>query len=48
VGEHAVVADGGAEAAEGDAEQGHADNFETGDREKDQTDDRKNVFTYIG
>ena len=43
VGEHTVVADGGAEAAEGNAEQGHANDFEAGDREKDQTDDRKSV-----
>src|SRR5467141_833136 len=43
VGEHAMVADGGAEAAEGDAQYRHAGDFEAGNREKDQTDDRKNV-----
>src|SRR6266404_6622246 len=43
VGEHAVVADGGAEAAEGDAQYRHADDFEAGNREKDQTDDRKSM-----
>src|SRR5882762_2121300 len=43
VGEHAVVADGGAEAAEGDAQYRHADDFEAGNWEKDQPDDCKNV-----
>src|SRR6266481_9181141 len=35
VSEHAVVADGGAEAAEGDAQYRHADDFEAGNREED-------------
>src|SRR5882672_7663806 len=43
VSEHAVVADGGAEAAEGDAQYRHADDFEAGNWEKDQPDDCKNV-----
>jgi len=41
--EHTVIADCGAETAKGDAEQSHADNFETGDRKEYQPDDRKNV-----
>src|SRR6266850_2252453 len=43
VGEHAVVADGGAEAAESDAKYRHTDDLEAWNREKDQTDDRENV-----
>jgi len=43
VGQHAVVADGGAQTAKGNAEQSHADNLEAWQREEDQTDDGKNV-----
>jgi len=41
--QHAVIADGRAEPAKGDAEQSHADNFEVWHGEEDQTDNGKNV-----
>jgi hypothetical protein len=40
---HAVIADRGAETAKGDAEQSHADDLKAWHREKNQTDDGKNV-----
>ena len=43
VGEHAVVADGGAQTAKGNAEQSHADNLEAWHGKEDQTGDGKNV-----
>jgi hypothetical protein len=43
VGEHAVVADGSAQAPKGDAQYRHADNFAAGNRKKDQTSDRKSM-----
>src|ERR1700675_419665 len=43
VGEHAVVADSSTEASQSDAQYRHADDFEAGNREKDQTGDRKSM-----
>ncbi len=41
--EHPVIANRGAEPAEGDAEQSHADNLEAWHGEKNQADDGKSV-----
>src|ERR1700730_13605261 len=43
VSQHAVIADGCAAAAQGDAEHSHADNLEAGQRKQDQPDDCENM-----